>query len=203
MKELLGVKQGCRLFARLQARQGAGRRAAAGGGSSDDSRSPPSPRRSLPGGRHAPPASRVSRYGSCCVPDCPHASSAVCSVAECAQPLCVWHAEKSLLTGHTYCAGCEQATLEGRLRAALRSAMDTADEATNSIIATTADWTARVRDGDGDGGRGSQSQSQSQSRPQHQALSSIAVTQHYQQQDDPLQQQEQRDAELPRDCVLQ
>ena len=145
LKDLLGVQQGIRLFARIAQHRAQVEQAARTIRSPQRRDGSAASRPSSTGGRFSQ-SSACSRYGQCSQRDCVHPSVAVCSVAECGACVCVWHEAKSLLTGHVYCPACAADTLEGKVKAAYASATTRADEATTQIIHTTAEWTASGKD---------------------------------------------------------
>ena len=128
LKELLGTKQGIRLYARIQQYKQ----------QQPHVSSPPQPSR-----RSASSYSSAShsRYGVCAINGCTHASTNVCSMPSCNASLCMAHQHKSLLTGHVYCLSCERETWEGKVRHGLQTVGETAEETTERIINTTAEWT--------------------------------------------------------------
>ena len=131
LKELLGVKQGIRLYARIQQYKQQQQLPIA-------SSSPPQPsRRSA----FSYSSASHSRYGVCAINGCTHASTNVCSMPSCNASLCMAHQNKSLLTGHVYCSACERETWEGKVRHGLQTVGERAEETTERIINTTAEWT--------------------------------------------------------------
>ena len=105
LKELLGTKQGIRLHARIQQYKQQQQQPQL------TASSPRQPSRrsasSYSSGSH-------SRHGMCAINGCTHFSTNVCSIPSCNAALCMAHQNKSLLTGHVYCAACEQETWEGQ-----------------------------------------------------------------------------------------
>lgn len=131
LKELLGSKQGIRLYTRIQQYKQQQQQPQLA------SSSPPQPSR-----RSASYSSAShSRYGVCAINGCTHASTNVCSMPSCNAALCMAHQNKSLLTGHVYCSPCERETWEGKVRHGLQSVGERAEETTERIITTTAEWT--------------------------------------------------------------
>ena len=130
LKELLGTKQGIRLYARIQQYKQQQQLA---------SSSPLQPSRRSASSNFS--ASHSGRYGACAVHGCGHASTNVCNMPSCNAALCMAHQHKSLLTGHVYCASCEADTWEGRVKQGWQSVGERAEETTERIITTTAEWT--------------------------------------------------------------
>ena len=135
LKELLGTKQGIRLYARIQQYKQQQQQQPA-------SSSPQPSRRSASSYSSA----SHSRYGACAINGCTHFSTNVCSMPSCNAALCMAHQNKSLLTGHVYCSTCERETWEGKLRHSLQSVGERAEETTERIINTTAEWTGTARE---------------------------------------------------------
>ena len=146
LKDLIGIKEGIRLFTRLSHRHQQQTTAAKVNVSTANINS------LLQRSYHKSSASisisvprSPSLNGLCRMDGCHHSAIAVCSVNECCAPLCVWHSSKSLLTGFVYCPRCEEDTWEGKVRQYYNTATETATSATNTIIEHTAKYTIQGR----------------------------------------------------------